>query len=73
MSLPNGARALEKAERMTSERTALSSGEARDSVVKTLERLYVEALKDRRPVDAEFYRKTLVSLYPDWKFKAGND
>ena len=33
-----------------------------------MERLYRNALKEDRVVDAEFYRKSLKSLYPDWEF-----
>ena len=33
-----------------------------------LERLYVESVKADRISDADFYRKELKRLYPDWVY-----
>ena len=32
-----------------------------------MERLYVSALKEGRVIDADFYKKSLKSMYPDWE------
>ena len=33
-----------------------------------MERLYVAALKEGRVIDADFYKKSIKSMYPDWEF-----
>ena len=71
-SLSRGDRRLSKAERLTSESEEREAGKLRERLVARLERLYVNALKEDRVIDAEFYRKNLKSLYPDWEFK-GDD
>ena len=43
--------------------------DARNTVVKTMEKLYVSALKEGRVIDADFYKKNILIMYPDWKFK----
>ena len=69
MSIPSESRKLARTSRIVREKHAKMAGETRDSVVTSLEALYVAALKDGRTVDAEFYRQSLLSMYPDWKFK----
>ena len=68
MSLPRGTRALAKAERLAAENEAVRNAAARENIVTTLERLYIEALREDRAVDAQFYRKSIKSFYPDWEF-----
>ena len=68
MSLPLETRAYEKALRLSNEGLAAVSGEVRSEVVARLEKLYVEAIRDDRVVDADHYRKQLKSMYPDWKY-----
>ena len=29
----------------------------------------LEALKEGRVIDADFYKKNILIMYPDWKFK----
>ena len=41
----------------------------RTNIVAQLESLYIQALKEERVVDAEYYKANLKSLYPDWEFK----
>ena len=68
MSLPAESRRLAKTDRIVREKQAALAGVTRDSVVASLERLYVEALKDDRTIDANFYKQSILSMYPDWKF-----
>ncbi len=70
MSLPRGERALAKAQRISSESRDADYARNRKYATAALERLYVAALKEDRVTDAQFYRKTLKSLYPDWEYKA---
>ena len=61
-------RILAKAERLRSEGAGESAKRVKEAVVASVEALYVAAIKEGRVVDAEFYRKTLKSMYPDWEF-----
>ena len=65
-TLPRATRRLSKTERQTAEETDAAAKRVRDSVVATLEALYVAALKEDRVVDADYYRKNLRAMYPDW-------
>ena len=69
MSIPAESRRLAHAERVVGEELAERSGKVRDTLVSSLERLYRQALAEDRVVDAEFYRKSLKSLYPEWEFR----
>jgi len=69
MSLPAETRRLFRAERVVREETDERAAKVRDSVVASMERLYREALAEGRVVDADFYKKSLKSLYPDWEPK----
>ena len=68
--LPKATRRLAKTERILSEAESGHVGAVRTNIVMTLEKLYVEAIKDDRVVDAEYYKANLKSLYPDWEFKS---
>ena len=72
MSLPLGSRRLSKVERITSESAAAETDRLRKRLVAQLEKMYVDALKENRVIDARYYRQNLKSLYPDWEFK-GDD
>lgn len=63
-TLPRASRRLAKAERIVGAEEAEAELRTRSAVVSALEKLYVEALKEDRVIDAEFYKKTLNSLYP---------
>ena len=65
-TLPRATRRLAKAERMAAEESGSAAERVRDSVVSTLEELYVSALREDRVIDAAYYRKVLRSMYPDW-------
>ena len=67
MGLPRETRALAKAERLAAESDAAHAAETRAGLVATLEKLYLAALREDRVVDADYYRKSLKSLYPDWE------
>ena len=69
MTLPAESRKLAKSERLVREKHETLAGATKDTVVSSLERLYVAALKDGRAIDADFYKKSILSMYPDWKFK----
>ena len=67
-SLPRSDRRLAKAERESRVAASAFAATNRASVVARIERLYVDALRDDRITDADYYRKTLKSLYPDWEY-----
>ena len=71
-TLPRQSRRLARAQRLVAEDEARHAGEVRSKIVSDLEKLYVEALKEDRVVDAEFYKQNLKTLYPDWEFKGEN-
>ena len=73
LSLSPESRKLARAERIVRGKHEARAGATRDSIVTSLEALYVAALKGGRPIDAEFYRQSLLSMYPDWKFNAANE
>lgn len=67
MELPRETRALARAERLAADSDAERNAASRENIVATLERLYLDALREDRAVDAAFYRRTLKSFYPDWE------
>ncbi|MBO7684105.1 MAG: hypothetical protein J6T51_05215, partial [Kiritimatiellae bacterium] len=67
-SIPRESRRLARQERLVREDAAARSAQVRSKVVATLEALYRRALAEDRVVDAQFYRESLKSLYPDWEF-----
>lgn len=73
MQLPRETRALAKAERLAAEGDAARAAETRAELVATLERLYIAALREDRVVDADYYRKSLKSFYPDWELKLAEE
>lgn len=62
-------RALARADREHREVVMAESESVRDTIIGTLEPLYIEAIRADRVTDAEFYRKSIKALYPDWEFK----
>ena len=68
-ALPYETRRLAKRERLIAEAQKRDAEKVREIIVSRLEKLYVEALKEDRIVDAEYYKENLKSLYPDWEFK----
>jgi len=70
MSLPESTRRLAKAMRIDREMETNRVAMVRESIVKPLEALYEQALRDGRVIDAQYYRSNILSMYPDWKFKA---
>lgn len=68
-NLPRQARALAKVERLDREASAAGISAARETTVGILEKLYADAVRSDRVVDAEFYRSTIKSMYPDWKYR----
>ena len=71
MELPEQSRRLAKTERKIREAQDAKATGVRDNIVKTMERLYVSALKEGRTIDADFYKKNILTMYPDWKFQGG--
>lgn len=69
-SLPCSSRRLARAERLARAAVSNDVGAVRASVLKTLEGLYVAALREDRVVDADYYRKAILSMYPDWTLPA---
>jgi hypothetical protein len=69
ITLPRGSRILEKEMRMVSETQKKRDEDVRQKIIKTLEGLYVDALKESRVIDAKYYKDAIKSFYPDWKFK----
>ena len=70
MLIPPESRKLARVNRLAREKHEAQAGATRRSVVSSLESLYVSALKDGRTIDAEFYRQSILSMYPDWKFSS---
>lgn len=68
--LPRETRELAKSERIAKETLGENEARARASVTARLEELYASARAEGRVVDAEYYLKTLKSLYPDWEMRA---
>ena len=66
-TLPRASRSLAKAERETREELAAQTEMTRDSLVASLEKLYIAAIKEDRVTDADFYRRSIRSLSPTWK------
>ncbi len=69
MTLPKADRRLAKSSRIAGESLEQMLAKSREVTIAKLERLYVSAVKANRIADAEYYRSTLKSLYPDWEFK----
>jgi hypothetical protein len=69
ITLPRGSRILEKEMRIVSETQKKRDEDVRLKIIKTLEGLYVDALKESRVIDAKYYKDAIKSFYPDWKFK----
>lgn len=67
MELPETSRKLAKTERIANEKHAKRSESTRSAIVASMEKLYTDALKDGRVIDAEFYKKSILTMYPDWK------
>lgn len=67
-TLPRESRRLAKVERRMREATEERARAVKTSVVKPIEKLYVEAVRENRVIDAAYYRETLKTLYPDWTF-----
>ncbi len=65
-TLPRETRALAKAERLLQEAHDDGVTVVRSHLTASIERLYAQALKEDRVVDANYYRDVLKSLDPDW-------
>ena len=70
MELPEQSRRLAKVERKLREKQDEAGADARAKILKSMEKLYVDALKEGRVIDSDFYKKSILSMYPDWKFSA---
>ena len=68
--LPRASRSLAKAEREMREDLAAQTEATRDSLVASLEKLYIAAVKEDRVTDADFYRRSIRSLSPTWRLGA---
>ncbi|MBQ3288083.1 MAG: hypothetical protein IJH50_01565 [Kiritimatiellae bacterium] len=68
-SIPRESRKLAREQRLVNEAFAKEASDVRAAIVGSLESLYVQALKDDRVIDADYYRETLKTLYPDWEFR----
>lgn len=68
-SLPKADRRLAKRVRILDEGEEALVSKSREITITKLERLYVSAVKANRVTDAEYYRSTLKSLYPDWEYR----
>ena len=69
MELPAESRRLARKNRKLRESQDAKIAGTRETVVKTMEKLYVSALKEGRVIDADFYKKNILIMYPDWKFQ----
>jgi len=69
LSLPEATRRLAHAERKLDEEVSEGVGSAQNAVIKSLTRLYVQAVRDGRVVDAEFYRRSIKHYCPNWEYR----
>ena len=69
MELPEQSRRLARTNRKLRETQDAKIADTRETVVKTMEKLYVSALKEGRAIDADFYKKNILIMYPVWKFQ----
>ena len=65
MSLPSGTRRLFRAERLLDENYAAHADKVRERLFAKLEAMREKALAEGRVIDAEFYLKSMKSLYPE--------
>lgn len=68
-SLPVESRQLARIERISAENRAADFAAASNRIVRTLERLYIDALKGDRVVDADYYLRNIRFFYPGWKYQ----
>lgn len=68
-NLPAARRELAKSDRLDAEARKARSEDLRNRIVSELESKYVQAIRESRPIDAAYYRKSLKSIYPDWKYQ----
>ena len=68
-TLPRQSRKLARTDRIVREKHEKLASGTRESILASMESLYVTALKDGRLIDADFYKKSILTMYPDWKFK----
>ena len=69
LELPEQSRRLARKNRKLRETQDAKIADTRETVVKTMEKLYVSAIKEGRVIDADFYKKNILIMYPDWKFQ----
>ena len=69
-TLPKATRRLAKLQREVYEAQSNSVEIVKARMIGSLERLYVQALKDDRVVDDQFYKQNLETLKPGWVLKA---
>ncbi len=65
---PRSSRTLYRSQRLRGEADDRILTLMRLNTISRLEKLYVNALKEDRIVDAKFYETQLKTMYPDWKF-----
>ncbi len=73
MSLPRQTRKLAKVERLSLEHNELLLKSIKERTLARLEKLYIQALKEDRVIDAEYYKENILTVSPDWKFKGEDD
>lgn len=66
--LPRETRQLVRAERLRREGDAAVANVTSNAVVSALERLYLEAVREDRVVDAQYYLKNIKMYYPNWRY-----
>lgn len=68
-TLPPESRQLARIERVFSENRKADFAASSNRIVRTLERLYVEAVREDRVVDADYYLENIRLFYPGWKYQ----
>ena len=68
MDLPRETRMLARAERLKREEDALRQSVSSNMVVSVLERLYLQAVREDRVIDAQYYLKNIKMHYPNWRY-----
>lgn len=69
VDLPRETRILARAERLRLEDDAVLANVSSNALVSALERLYLQAVREDRVVDAQYYLKNIKMHYPNWRYK----
>lgn len=67
LRLSESSRRLARAERLRQESDVARASSVRDRVIRELEALYLQAKRENRTIEENYYYGNLKALYPDWE------